>query len=436
MSERPEIPRSPAAGLDAQVRAVATAFLRLRPAIVIPFLALTVGALAATRAPLRQVGALGVASTLFSAFFLWERRVGRESVFGERALFRSLVATALGIALGATVTGGLASPLLPMLSAPIGVGFAAFGRTRRAAALFGLVVALSLALSALSPVVRDLVVAEGPRRAIGAMALVDSALLLFVGVASLSEAHRRAAESLARAGDEIARGATLRTRSLEELGAKVAHELKNPLTALRAIVEVMVEGGAGDARTEKRLSVLASEIARMEQIVESYASMTSPLERVRRAPVDVADLAQGLVSVLEARAARAGVALSISAPPALVFDVDRDRLREGLLNLLLNAVQATPAGGEVTLSCAEVDEGGLELSVADTGHGMDPETLARLGTPFFTLREGGTGLGVSLAQKTAALHGGALTYESAPGAGTVAKMRIPRSEGATTRPGL
>jgi len=98
------------------------------------------------------------------------------------------------------------------------------------------------------------------------------------------------------------------------------------------------------------------------------------------------------------------------------------------LNLVLNAIDATPRGGSVTLAFALTTDGDLELTVVDTGKGMDATTLAKVGTPFFSLREGGTGLGVALARQVAEQHGGALTYESERGGGTKATFRIQRSD--------
>lgn len=419
--------------IHAQVRAVATEFLRLRPAIVIPFLAFAVAVIALGGAPPKQVIGLGTAAIVFATFFLHERRAGRTKVVDRDAFLRSLVLTVLGITIGATATGALASPLLPMLSAPIGIGFAAFGRERGSAILLGVLAAVVVFMFALTPIVAPLAVAELPRRIILAAALVDAALLLRVGVASLAAAHGQAADALLSAGDEIVRGALARTRSLEALGSKVAHEVKNPLTAVRAIVDVMLE--SGDERTKKRLSVAAGEIARIEEIVSGYGSLSHPLEVVRRAPADVRAIVDRLVCVLEARAAQAGVTLSVDVPSEdPTFDLDRDRTSEALLNLLLNALDATPRGGRVTLAHRVVGDA-LEITIADTGKGMDASTLAKLGTPFFSQREGGTGLGVALARQVAEQHGGALTYESTVGAGTKATFRIRKAD-ATNRPDL
>lgn len=420
---------------NAQVRVVATDFLRLRPVIVVPFLAFTVALLVLSGAPRPQVVALGCAATLFATFFLHERRVGRQRVVHERTFFRSLVATTLGIAVGTTATGAIVSPLLPMLFAPVGVGFAAFGRTRRSAALLGLLGAIVALLFVVTPLVRGLAVAEPWRWAILGAAVVDAALLLRVGVASLAEAHRRAAETLALAGDEVIRAAQSRTRSLETLSAKVAHEVKNPLAAIRAIVEVMLE--SGDERAKKRLTVVAGEIARIEQILDGYGSLAHPLEVVRREPTDVTALVHDLVVVLEARAAQRGIVLALDTPATpLAFALDRDRVKEALLNLVLNALEVTPPGGAVTVVCAQAGEM-LELRVVDTGKGMDAETLAKVGTPFFTRREGGTGLGVALARQVAEQHGGTLSYASTPGVGTTAVLQILREEQhAPNRPDL
>ena len=99
-------------------------------------------------------------------------------------------------------------------------------------------------------------------------------------------------------------------------------------------------------------------------------------------------------------------------------------------DLVANAIEATPPGGEVVVE-VRPSAGRAEIMVRDTGRGMPPETLRRLGTPFFSTREGGTGLGVVLARSAIALHGGSLDYESEPGRGTTARATLPsRAEAA------
>lgn len=411
---------------ESRVRVVATEFLRARPLVVAPLFGVAVVAFVAGGARREQIVAVSVVGTIALAVFSWERAIGRTRVVTARFLERSLLATMIAIGCVSTATGAFASPFLPMLFAPVGVGFAAFGRGRTASKLLGLLVFLVVALALATPSVTALVVPEPSRGIVLGAATIDAAVLLYFGVASLSAAHARAADQLATAGDEMARAAAARARSFEMLGAKVAHEVKNPLAAIRAIVEVMLE--SADERGAKRLSVAAGEVARIEALLDAYGSHEHPLDAIRREPTDVPSLVEALGAVLEARAERREVSLVVSArSPATgdsMFALDRDRVKEALLNLLLNALDAAPAGGTVSLSCSHSASAEIVFEVSDDGPGMDEETLARIGTAFFTKRAGGTGLGVLLARRIAEQHGGGLDYRSAPGRGTTASLRL------------
>jgi signal transduction histidine kinase len=127
--------------------------------------------------------------------------------------------------------------------------------------------------------------------------------------------------------------------------------------------------------------------------------------------------------VLAARADDARVRL-YSEGDATVL-ADPRRLKEALLNLVANAIEATPPGGEVAVEVRPAREE-TEIVIRDTGRGMAAETLRRIGTPFFTTRDDGTGLGVVLARSMIAQHGGSLRYESAPGKGTSVRVTLPR----------
>lgn len=439
----------------ARVRAVAAAFFRARPLIVAPFFAATVAVLAASGAPTRQVLGLGCGGTLLVGVFLLERRASRARSVGPTWIARSLYLTLAGIGLACVATGGLLSPLLPMVFAPLGVGFAALGETGRANRVYAAFAAVVAVLLALSPRVTSLAPPDTPRRVVLGLALVAASLLLRVGVAGLTQAHARAAETLARAGDELVRGAEARARAVETLGSRVAHEVKNPLAAVRALVELLLESAREDGedaedsaaskageKTRRRLGVAAHEIARLQEIVEGYAALTRPLDVVRPAPTDVSELVTSLAAMLEARAHRMGAELVVSTDGAAsTFPLDRDRVREALLNLALNGLDAVAASpstsstssgasasslrrGEVRVSASR-DASGLTIRVQDTGVGMDEATSSRVGTPFFSLRAGGTGLGAAHARQVAEQHGGHLTYASAPGRGTTATLFFP-----------
>ena len=140
-------------------------------------------------------------------------------------------------------------------------------------------------------------------------------------------------------------------------------------------------------------------------------------------PVDLGPLVSDALLVLSARAEEARVRLCARGDATI--GADPRRLKEALLNLVANAIEATAPGGEVVV---EVGHAGDEavIVIRDSGRGMPPETLRRLGTPFFTTREEGSGLGVMLARSVVAQHGGTLRYESEPGNGTRVRVALPR----------
>src|SRR5262249_52416073 len=104
---------------------------------------------------------------------------------------------------------------------------------------------------------------------------------------------------------------------------------------------------------------------------------------------------------------------------------DPRRIKEAMLNFVSNAIQATPSGGSVGIEVTK-DDLAIQIAIRDTGAGMSPETIAKLGTPFFTTRETGTGLGVVLARSAIHQHGGEVRYESKLGEGTTVIVRLPR----------
>jgi signal transduction histidine kinase len=168
--------------------------------------------------------------------------------------------------------------------------------------------------------------------------------------------------------------------------------------------------------------VIEKEIARMQEILADYLSFNRPLQEVKPQQIDLGPLVADALLVLSAHADERRVRLTSQGDA--VVQADPRRVKDAVLNLVANAIEATPPGGEVDV---EVRSGGeeAEIVVRDSGRGMSPETLMRLGTPFFTTREDGTGLGIVLARSVVAQHGGCLRYESVPGKGTTATVKLP-----------
>jgi signal transduction histidine kinase len=229
-------------------------------------------------------------------------------------------------------------------------------------------------------------------------------------------------DELARARDELASDALARAESLEQIGSKVAHELKNPLTAVKALVQLGLRNPA-EGSSHDRLEVVEKEVTRMQEILQNYLSFTRPLQGVNPKRVELGSLVSDTLDVLSARADHARVRLFAQGEATL--EADPRRLKEALLNLVANAIEATPPGGEVVVEVRPAGDD-AEIVVRDTGRGMPAEVLRRIGTPFFTTRDDGTGLGVVLARSAIAQHGGSLRYESEPGKGTSVSVMLPR----------
>ncbi len=322
----------------------------------------------------------------------------------------------------AVLTGGLGSPAIPMLLLPAIISLLFLGPRPVARRLGFLNIMLIGTMLALPPWMSD---AHLPFGHYGAALVVNLGWTLAVihhVYGHIVTVSTRAGEAIGCMREQRLAEAEAQTRRLQSVGAKVAHELKNPLAAIKGLCQLIARTPASD-RTAARLAVVDAEIARMETILAEYLTFSRPLEDVRIEEVDLAAIAKDVVDVLAGRAAQSAVELA-SSPEAVPFHGDSRRLREALLNLVANALEATPAGGQVSISCRTQGNGAV-IEIRDSGRGITPEHLAKMGTSFFTTRANGTGLGVVLAQGVVSQHRGQLQYHSQPGAGTTATIHLP-----------
>jgi signal transduction histidine kinase len=421
-------PLAPSPGIRVlQVREVGAAFLRRRPLIVTPFALLAVTTLAAAGVPRRQLVMVGCAIALAVLAFWAEARRLRRRPLGEAALLRSLAATLAVLGLACAGTGGLGSPLLPLLFAPAVTVFAAFGRTRASAGILVAAVALVAALGALPAGVPFPALPRTAHAVLAAGATVTALLLLRTSVAGLTDAYLRSADRLDRMRQDVVEDAAARLRSLEAIGARVAHEVRNPLAAVKGLVRLLARAvPESDERARKRFDVVEGEIERMETLLNEYLSFSRPLDELRLEATDLGALLDDVASVMEARAAEAGVSLRRDGDRGgpVVVQADGRRLKQAIINLAANALEATPAGGTITLSVRAL-AAGAEIRVVDDGRGMPPELLGRLGKPFVSGREGGTGLGLVVTRTTVRQHGGELAFNSEAGRGTTVRLQLP-----------
>lgn len=212
-----------------------------------------------------------------------------------------------------------------------------------------------------------------------------------------------------------------RTQALARLVSALAHEVKNPLGAIRLTVEMLREG-ARDAREREAFDVVTSEVERLALLVDQLRLLGGP-QRFAPVPVDVAKTLGEVLTLLHRTFEHRGLSVERAgeAPSALV---DPRALKQAILNLLLNAIEASPRGGKVVARLSS-DAGTVRLEVQDEGQGVPPAARAHLFEPFYTTKEGGTGLGLALARRVAVEHGGALVLADAPRGATFV-LTLPR----------
>jgi len=239
---------------------------------------------------------------------------------------------------------------------------------------------------------------------------------LRAALASLEEAKERAvrAERLAAAG---------------RISARMAHEVRSPISAIGLNVEMLEEivrgcpgpmmGDAGDL-----LRGIRAEVRRLAGLTDEYLTFAR-LPRARPEEDSVNEMLEELVTFVRPEAERRGLVLVGEFDRLIpLFSFDRDLLRRATLNLVKNGIEATPRGGRVRVA-TRLDGEWVEITVADTGSGIDERHAPQLFEPFFTTKPRGTGLGLAIARQIAGEHGGRLTWENAPDGGARFALRLP-----------
>lgn len=229
-------------------------------------------------------------------------------------------------------------------------------------------------------------------------------------------------------------GAPERPPLVEAIAAGIAHEVRNPLNALQinlAILEEEISEIVPDRESHifEVIGKIAGELRSLDNFVTEFLRFARP-PRMNREPLAVRLLLADLVTFIGPECSSKGVSLSLSVEdePELVL-ADGFQLKHAVLNLVLNALQATPAGGAIVIE-TEGDTKALEIRVRDTGQGIAEGVLPRVFDAFFTTREGGTGLGLPIARRIAEAHGATLALVSREGEGTVATLSLPAAPGA------
>jgi signal transduction histidine kinase len=218
-----------------------------------------------------------------------------------------------------------------------------------------------------------------------------------------------------------------RLSTLGEMAAVLAHEIRNPLGSIRATAEILRDDYQPSSPKYEFLDIQIKETDRLNRVVEDFLRMArqrpQELHRCR-----LHDELETIVTLTVPEARRREVALTlIPAPEEVTVCADGEKLRQALLNLVINALQACQPGGKVTIGISQHDTS-AEIRISDTGPGISLKLQQRIFEPFFTTKPDGTGLGLAVAQKIIISHNGSLRLEDAPGQGACFIIGLPLAQ--------
>jgi signal transduction histidine kinase/HAMP domain-containing protein len=220
---------------------------------------------------------------------------------------------------------------------------------------------------------------------------------------------------------------TAKLAAIGRLMSGVAHEVKNPLNAMVLQLEVLKArlGDEGE-RVQPQVDILGAEIRRLDRVVKTFLDFTRPVE-IHPVETRVESLLEEVFTLAEPQASEINVQLkffSRATPPPLL--VDRDLIKQALLNLVLNGCQAMPQGGDLKVTARPVADA-VELEISDSGVGIPPEAQKKIFSLFYSTKPGGTGVGLAMAFRIVQLHNGTIDFTSEVNRGTTFRVTLPAS---------
>ncbi len=221
-----------------------------------------------------------------------------------------------------------------------------------------------------------------------------------------------------------------RLAAVGEMAAGVAHEIRNPLTSVKLLVQSAANGHAGLALTDEHVHVVVQQISRMENTIQGLLDFARP-PQMKQLRHDVRDTLQRALNLAEGYAKQQAVTVERNWPPdPVIIDGDPEQLHQVFVNLLMNGVEAMPDGGvlRITMSCVNAPGPACRVRFCDNGQGIPAAIMQRIFEPFVTDKQRGTGLGLAVSRRIVQQHGGKLTAANAPQQGAIFTVDLPMRE--------
>jgi signal transduction histidine kinase len=209
-----------------------------------------------------------------------------------------------------------------------------------------------------------------------------------------------------------------------EMAAVLAHEIRNPLGSIRGTAEILKDDYKPGNPKYEFIEIQIKETDRLNRVVEDFLHMARPHAPDMK-PCHIREELEMIVTLVANDASKRQVELVLQPSSPLIIKADGEKLRQAFLNIIINALQATPASGRVSIATTLSPENLCEIRFHDSGSGIDTETQKKIFEPFFTTKPDGTGLGLAITKRIIESHGGTLLIESETGQGTTVTVRLP-----------
>lgn len=211
-----------------------------------------------------------------------------------------------------------------------------------------------------------------------------------------------------------------------QLAAGVAHEIRNPLTALKGFTQLLYKDAD---RNRHYYEMMLTELERINYIVGEFVLLSKPNQWQTLVPSSLKRMLGDIVPIMESQAIITNVSIQVEQGSNLPdVNCDVNQIKQVLINLMKNGIEAMPGGGKLHIRAWHDKPGFVVVEVEDQGGGIPPEVIKRLGEPFYTTKQSGTGLGLTVCFKIVQAHGGTLTFTSIPNQGTTAIVKLPVGE--------